>query len=77
MLHTKYINVVFVFNMPSTAVIGDGATALSLVQQTGETGDQTCNPWLIRPYGFTVVKGRLKDFHIMDSLLKEDLKIFP
>ena len=27
---------------------GDGATALSLIRQTGEAGNQTCDPWFTR-----------------------------
>ena len=27
---------------------GDGATAKSLIRQTGEAGNRTCGPWFIR-----------------------------
>ena len=42
----------FVFNVPPTAKpvrsYGDGATAESLIRQTGEAGNRTCAPWFTR-----------------------------
>ena len=31
---------------------GDGATALTLIRQTGEAGNRTCNPWFTRQVAY-------------------------